>query len=521
MSQTELETIRAKDYIAEQLSNFTINPSSSPFIYLLPPCLVLLAIDVVVRLSHRPAPSPAVFPLEDEGRPSKSNGKTILRLHHRARKVLGDLTQLEANLSTERARSQQLCRTLEKQRNFVRHRHCLEVYHDGQVRKGTDPSDSARPGQGGPTTCCCQFVPAVPNRELRPKGVSKPFESFCQRLLIQNHIWKQQKQIKTLQRKLESEKRANASSAFKAFCDRLLLSNKIWKLQVEVKRLVEEGEQLKKSRVAAVTRAAKQMVQDVRKERLTEEFVKDLLVELNEHKRNMISLRAEHEKGMAEMAEEWKGDYRRMSKEIERLQLARDARLLEQELSNQIEEDLVLSRNLQGHHGLEPMGERSGHTEDGASTLSDDSDFDELSNLSSSTIVGSAGQCSPYGKYSFDDASISVSRVVPGRLPSLRIPRRAMSSSSLRTPVNCNKTPVRRLDPEPYVGFSFNPLFFGNAITRKDNAMKADSPVNAIDLSLKSFSVEEKAGRHLTNSRVAEVKGKQVSQKRVRAPWRV
>ncbi len=507
MSQTQLETIRAKDYFAEQLSNLTVDPSSSPFIYLLPPCLVLLAIDVVVRLSHRPAPA-AVFPQDDEGGlQSKSDGK-VHRLHHRARKVLGDFTQLEANLSTEMARSQQLCRTLEKRRNFAHHRHCLEVYRNVQVRKGANPLDSASPEQD---------VPAVPepDHEPRAKGVSKPFENFCQRLLLQNRIWKQQKRIKTLQRKLEAEKTANGSSAFRAFCDRLLLSNKMWKLQGEVKRLVEEGEQLKRSRVAAVTRAAKQMVLDVRKERLTEEFVKDLLVELDEYKRSVVSLRAVHEKEMAEMAEEWKMDYRRMSREIEHLQLAVDARTLEQELSNQVEDDLRLS-GTQRHHGLEPRGELSGHTEDDVSTLSGDSDFDEISNLSSSTIVGS-GQYSPNCKYIFDDASISISRVVPDKPSLLRIPRRTTSSASLRTPVN-NKTPVRRLDPEPYVGFSFNPLFFGNAITRKDSALKVESPVNTIHLHLTSHSVD---GPHLAFSRAMEVKGRQVPQERARAPWRV
>jgi len=510
MSQTHLETIKA-DYFAEQLSNLTVDPSSSPFIYLLPPCLVLLAIDVVVRLSHRPAPV-AVFPQDDEGvLQSKSDGKMIHRLHHCARKVLGDFTQLEANLSTEMARSQQLCRTLEKRRNFAHHLHRLEVFHNVQVRKGANSLDSASPEQD---------VPAVPgpDHEPRAKGVSKPFENFCQRLLLQNRIWKQQKRIKTLQRKLEAEQTANASSAFRAFCDRLLLSNKMWKLQGEVKHLVEEGEQLKRSRVAAVTRAAKQMVLDVRKERLTEEFVKDLLVELDEYKRSVVSLRAGHEKEMAEMAEEWKMDYRKMSREIEHLQLALGARTLEQELSNQMEDDFMLS-GTQRHHGLEPSGELSGHTEDDVSTLSGDSDFDEISNLSSSTIVGS-GQYSPNCKYSFDDASISISRVVPDKQSLLRIPLRTTSSASLRTPsVNNNKTPVRRLDPEPYVGFSFNPLFFGDGISRKDSALlQVESPVNTVHLRLTSHSV---GSPHVAFSRAMEVKGRQGPQERAKAPWRV
>jgi hypothetical protein len=211
--------------------------------------------------------------------------------------------------------------------------------------------------------------------------------------LLQNKIWSQQKQIKALRGSLDSAQSTNSSSAFKAFCDRLLLSNRIWKLQEEVKRLKEEAEQLKKSRVAAVTRAAKQMVQDVRKERLTEEFVKDLLVEMDEHKRAIVMLKSEHEKEMAEMAEGWKGDYQRLCKEIERLQLAQDARLMEQELSNQVETDLLERLILQEQKDdATRLEERM--MEDDSATLSGDS---EASNISTSTIVGSVGQCSPTG----------------------------------------------------------------------------------------------------------------------------
>ena len=48
---------------------------------------------------------------------------------------------------------------------------------------------------------------------------------------------------------------------------------------------------MKRSRVAAVTRAAKQMALDVRKESLLEEFVKDLIQELEESKRVVGELR--------------------------------------------------------------------------------------------------------------------------------------------------------------------------------------------------------------------------------------
>jgi hypothetical protein len=230
-----------------------------------------------------------------------------------------------------------------------------------------------------------------------------------------------------------------------------LLSNRVWKLQEEVKRLQEEAEQLKRSRVAAVTRAAKQMVQDVRKERLTEEFVKDLLIEMDEHKRAIAVLKSEHED---EMAEGWKGDYQRLCKEVERLQLAQDARLMEQELSNQVETDLLERLTVQDD--TTPFEERM--IEDDSATLSCDSDF------STSTIVGSSGQCSP-NKFAFDDV-LPKSKTTVGLLP-LQLPRRrTISLASVDSAKSHVKTPIRRLYPEPYVGFSFVPLFFGTKIFR-------------------------------------------------------
>jgi molecular chaperone GrpE (heat shock protein) len=325
--------------------------------------------------------------MEDEAEIRRYDEKVIDHLSHRAHKVLSDFSRLEANISAEVMRSQRICRTMEKRRNFAHHRHRLEAYN------------ARHSSQGNKTSCT----------NGQQKGVSKPFETFCQRLLLQNKIWSQQKQIKALRGSLGSAQSTNSSSAFKAFCDRLLLSNRIWKLQEEVKRLQEEAEQLKRSRVAAVTRAAKQMVQDVRKERLTEEFVKDLLIEMDEHKRAIAVLKSEHEEEMAEMAEGWKGDYQRLCKEVERLQLAQDARLMEQELSNQLETDLLERLTVQEQKDdTTPFEERM--IEDDSATLSCDSE-----DFSTSTIVGSAGQCSP-NKFAFDDV-LPKSRTTEGCYP--------------------------------------------------------------------------------------------------------
>ncbi|KDR72904.1 hypothetical protein GALMADRAFT_26534, partial [Galerina marginata CBS 339.88] len=128
-----------------------------------------------------------------------------------------------------------------------------------------------------------------------------PFTSFCERLVFQNKIWKQQREIKALKTALLSMKTGGSENAFQAFCDRLILTNKIWKQQKEIEGLIGEAEKLKRSRVAAVTRAAKQMVQDVRKERLTEEFVRDLVAELGECRQEIATLRTEHERELREL----------------------------------------------------------------------------------------------------------------------------------------------------------------------------------------------------------------------------
>jgi len=269
---------------------------------------------------------------------------------------------------------------------------------------------------------------------------------------------------------------------------------------------MEAAEQLKRSRVAAVTRAAKQMVQDVRRERLTEEFVKDLLVEMDGHKRAVGMLKSEHEKEMAEVAEGWKGDYQRLCKEIERLQLAQDARLMEQELSNEIETDLLERLILQEHNATR-LEERI--AEDDSATLSGDSD------VSTSTVVGSVGQCSP-NKFTFDDVSPkSAIELSPLQLPR----RRTISLASVNSGRSLVKAPIRRLGPEPFVGFSFNPLFFGTTnISRQDGTLKVESPTNVEDLDLGSLSRPTKARPESMNPLAAtEAKGSMKD----RAPWRI
>ena len=103
---------------------------------------------------------------------------------------------------------------------------------------------------------------------------------------------------------------------------------------------MEEGDRLKRGRVAAVTRAAKKMVLDVQRERLVEEFVKDLIEEAAKSKREAEELKSEHEEEVRDIHGEWLKDYRRAKRELENLKLAQEAGLVEQEVSTSLEDSL-------------------------------------------------------------------------------------------------------------------------------------------------------------------------------------
>ena len=262
---------------------------------------------------------------------------------------------------------------------------------------------------------------------------------------------------------------ATCSNAFKAFCDRLILSNNVWKLEKEVSQLTAETEMIKRSRVAAVTRAAKQMVLDVRKEGLIEEFVKELIIDLEECRETIKSLRAAHELEIEEMAGEWRKDYRRLSDEVDRLKLAQEARLVEQELSNAMENELIERSTLlcqKAGVSLDEYCVEAYPGEDTDTFSGTDLELEEMSNMSTSTYVGSTGELSPNSKSSFDGSSTRRGKLIfhqRTEKPSpLKIPPRESGSTYLRiSPVA--KSPTGKLNPGPYVGFSFNPLFFGPA----------------------------------------------------------
>lgn len=412
-------------------------------LYLLPPCLILLAMDAALRISDRPTAD--ALPAEIPSNEHEPRAQEVITEHR---------TRYKGVIKEKYPKNRY--RMLEKQRNFAYHRQRLLAYNPGLV---TIPLN-------------------LPNRDREIRklgsngGVRPSFTTFCDRLLLQNKIWKQQREIKALRRSLDSISMANCSNAFKAFCDRLILSNNVWKLEKEVDQLTAETEMVKRSRVAAVTRAAKQMVLDVRKERLIEEFVKELMADLEESRQTIKSLCAAHEREIEEMVGEWRKDCRRLSEEVDRLKLAQEARLVEQELSNVMESELIERSILLCQQAGIPLDKYRGEScpgEDTETLSGSELELEEMSNMSTSTYVGSGGEQSPSSISSFDREK----RIFPQRTAkpsSLKIHPRESGSTYLRiSPVA--KAPAGKLDPGPYVGFSFNPLFFGP----KDDSTKKDA----------------------------------------------
>ena len=282
----------------------------------------------------------------------------------------------------------------------------------------------------------------------------------------------------------------NGSNAFKALCDRLILSNNVWKLEKEVSQLTAESGMINRSRVAAVTRAAKQMVLDIRKERMIEEFVKELMADLDESRQTIKSLHAAHEREIEEMVGEWRKDRKRLSDEVERLKLAQEARLVEQGLSNAMESELIQRSALyqKAKISLDEYCEEDGmaYTGEDTETLSgSDLELEEMSSTSTSTYVGSTGEQSPNSKSSFKGSNTRRGRLTfhqrTTKPSSLKIPSRESGSTFLRlSPVA--KSPTGKLVPGPYVGFSFNPLFFGPADASKDDLTNKDATEHVFSL---------------------------------------
>ncbi|KAF9039279.1 hypothetical protein BJ165DRAFT_378181 [Panaeolus papilionaceus] len=379
-----------------------------------------------------------------------------------AQRALDECKLLSQKLKQERRRSAHLQRMIQKQRNFAHHRERLVAQASQSASPSSEPTSSSR------SVTPTQTQHAISPRE---QEASVAFTAFCERLLLQNRIWKQQREIKTLRESLSNTKGNTASTAFQTFCDRILVANKVWKLQKEVDTLTQEAERLKRGRVLTIARAAKQMVLEVQKDRMTEDFVKELLVELDDCKKAMASLREEHEREILEITEDWRRDCRQLARQVEILQLAQQAHSMEQLLSNEVESEMInriiAFQEAQSQDCYPPEAYADFHSDNGSEI-----ELDRLSNMSTSTCVGSGGVPTPLRKFSFDENSAvyetpsKPSKVAPSPL---RLASRASSGSfSLESPKTL-KSPVRKLEEGEYVGFSFNPRFFSKLVPIYDD----------------------------------------------------
>ncbi|KAJ4473669.1 hypothetical protein J3R30DRAFT_3296432 [Lentinula aciculospora] len=181
----------------------------------------------------------------------------------------------------------------------------------------------------------------------RAEQVHPLFVSFLERLLLANKVWQQQKELEKAREALaEKEAEKNQvlrANAFATFRDRLIAANVVWRQLRELKKLrdekdmmKEEAERVKQGRVRAVARSAKQMVVDTRKEGMVEELVYGLVEDLKREKER-------HDRETEEMNEVWQDERRKLLSEIEVLRLGQQARLIEQEISNELEDRLATS----------------------------------------------------------------------------------------------------------------------------------------------------------------------------------
>ncbi|EEB86832.1 hypothetical protein MPER_16065, partial [Moniliophthora perniciosa FA553] len=129
----------------------------------------------------------------------------------------------------------------------------------------------------------------------------RPFALFAERLLMMNRVWQQEKNIGSLRTSLVVRKKALNENAFEGFRDRLLLSNVIWRQQFELGKIKMENQRLRQNMIRGITKAAKQMVLDTRREGLIEEFVKDLIDELDAGKKALAVLKDQHEQDVMEI----------------------------------------------------------------------------------------------------------------------------------------------------------------------------------------------------------------------------
>ncbi|KAJ2932873.1 hypothetical protein H1R20_g4233, partial [Candolleomyces eurysporus] len=462
--------------------------SGSALFFLLPPCIILFAIDIAFRNSRRlGAPADTKVPIEvEEEEPSISADHPLKRLASKAQQILTNFREVDRQMRMNEAmQKHSLSQELRRHRRTRLTRSCsdsvVESLRAAQRNASAFSSSVLPPSSSSsslsspsPSPKSSSFSSSSSMSSSVSSGASSPispaFSGLCDRLLQANRVWKKDAEIKSLKRSVKSEKKARGSTAFKSLCDNLLLSNQLWKKQREVEELKEERERAKRARVGAVTHAAKQMALDVQKERMIEEFVKDVLREAEADRKALVDLKAAHEKEITEMVAEWQKEQKRTRREIEQLRLAQAAKSLEQEVSNELEDRLFeqIRQGSENPKEEEDLGALDQDVQEIDYYPSDvETYLEEMSTMSSSSTCVGTPSPSPYKRAHFQKCNIYGKR------------RDSFSSVGSSSP--------RKFDREDYVGFSFNPLFFGDGQdpvspprSRKDSSAGRPTPLRAV-----------------------------------------
>ncbi|EAU81676.1 hypothetical protein CC1G_02692 [Coprinopsis cinerea okayama7 len=265
----------------------------SAVFFLLPPCVIFLALDLALRRCHRATISVA----EDHTSESASLKSTTLSLPTPKETLAQDVAvQRTQSLPT--------------------------------------PSPSIH---GSATSTRTDFRRRNKQPEIRPE-----FMRFCENLVQTNRIWAQEREIKRLEEALESATKAHQRVEFDALCRRQLLENELSRAQNEAKGLREERDRL------SLLNA--EFAAEMQKKHAIEELAKDVRREAEETRRLLDRSRTEHEREIREMVEECRKESRQLREEIAQLRLAQEAKAVEQAISNELE-DRALGSNRQSATG--------------------------------------------------------------------------------------------------------------------------------------------------------------------------
>lgn len=373
----------------------------------------------------------------------------------------------------------------------------------------------------------------VLEESIDKKRVTGAFVTFCEHLLFMNHVWKQERQLRALRASIRAIEKEKCSNAFKSFCDRLLLSNRVWQLERQIQDLVVEGERNKRARVAAITHAAKQMAEDVRKEAMIEEFVMELMQELQESKQAVAEMKDEHEKEIREIHGDWLKEYRRLTRENEQLRLEQHARLVEQDVSNELEQSLYDAvgwsqqriQELESGDGESTLvGDVLDHGSvlfSGSASSVDGMDMDDLTEFDEGmSTVSSATYVSLQEKSSWPVKSSALAGPQRQTKTTRRVSSKSQDSSTEKNRLLSRRQSMalRRVDATPYAGFSFNPLFFGNPETLVVSPSRTESADTSMKVTLKHVPSSTTSLRERKDSTTKTLRS--IGPTGTRVPWR-